>query len=87
MKNLKLSDEKAAILKFLGEKPDWCFPFLPIQKEFGMERNEVRRICRYLAKHNLLEFTRGLFNEDGEVAGSGYCITPKGVAYLREFHS
>ena len=42
----------------------------------------ARAICRSLTDRGYCVWRRGLFNEDGEVAGSGYGITPKGIAYL-----
>jgi hypothetical protein len=42
----------------------------------------VRRACRSRAKKELAEFLRGLFDEDGMVAGSGYGATLKGAALI-----
>ena len=43
---------------------------------------EVRRSCRSLKKKGLAEFYRGLFDEDGKAAGSGYCATRKGASLI-----
>ena len=42
----------------------------------------IRRACRRLRRLGLAEYMQGLFTEDGEVAGSGYGITPAGNSYL-----
>lgn len=44
----------------------------------------VRGLLRDLADRGYCRFRRGLFNEDGEVAGAGYGITERGLAYYRE---
>lgn len=47
------------------------------------EAGEVRRVVRQLARKGYAEYVRGLFSEDdGMIAGSGYCITPAGRAAL-----
>lgn len=87
MKNLKLSEEKISVLKFLADRKEWCYPFHMIAEKTDMRVQQVRRICRYLAKHRLAEYKRGLFNEDGEVAGAGYTAGPLAEEYLKEFHN
>lgn len=47
-----------------------------IPKEIG------RAMARHCRNEGLAEYGRGLFTEDGEVFGSGYCITPRGVEWL-----
>jgi len=43
-----------------------------------LDRRQIRLSCRSLKRKGLAEFYRGLTNEDGEVAGSGYCISDEG---------
>jgi hypothetical protein len=57
---------------------EMCVGFDPICRDTDLQRNEVRRIIRHLARKGLAEFHRGLCNEDGEFAGAGYCITKAG---------
>jgi len=47
-----------------------------------MTREMVRAICRSLTDRGFAHYQRGLFTEDGEVAGAGYGITRLGLAYL-----
>jgi len=49
--------------------------FADISSRTGLERKIVRRACRALARKGLAAYGRGLFNDDGEVAGSGYTAT------------
>ncbi len=49
-----------------------------------LDRKQVRRACRSLAKKGLAEFGRGLMDDDGMVAGSGYAATKKGHDLISE---
>ncbi len=49
--------------------------------KYTMEWKLVRRHCRKLARKGLLEYGKGLWNDEGP-AGSGYRITKNGVALL-----
>lgn len=60
----------------------YCVPFAPLMRESGLARNVVRRACRSLARKGYAQFYKGLWTEDGEPAGAGYCISPKGVELL-----
>lgn len=55
-----------------------CLYFKTIASLSGIEPKKVRRVVRSLARKGLAEFTRGLFDDEGNVAGSGYCCTPAG---------
>lgn len=50
----------------------------------GLDKRHVRRTVRALARKGCLEFSSGLWTEDGEPAGSGYALTPAGSAALAE---
>ena len=60
----------------------YCFYFREIQRRTGLEIRQIRRAARSLARKGLTKYVRGLFNEDGEIAGSGYCCTREGRAAL-----
>lgn len=47
-------------------------------------RDMARALLRNLTDRGYCRFRRGLFTEDGEVAGSGYGITGKGIEHLKE---
>jgi hypothetical protein len=57
--------------------------FAYVVEKTGLPRPVVRRICRHLARVGLAEYCRGLWNEDGRPAGSGYGITRAGLAALK----
>jgi len=70
------------VLEFLAERssPEACYPFAPICRDTGLDRNRVRFICRLFRRKGWAEFYSGLWNDDGQPAGAGYCITPQGMA-------
>ncbi len=79
-------DAKWQCLKALDEftRPDgeFCVPFAPLERQTGFERRVVRRHVRGLARDGLAQYFKGLWTEDGEPAGAGYCITEAGVHLL-----
>ena len=83
-------DEKAKkVLVYLSEEtaPDgvWCTSFAPIEDGCVLFRHEVRDACRHLRFLGLAEFYRALWNFDtGKPAGAGYCISERGLEWLRE---
>lgn len=58
---------------------DVAFHFRHFERATGLPRDEVRRRVRALARKGLLQYERGLWTDDGEMAGSGYSITEKGL--------
>lgn len=79
----RLLPHHARVLDALNERtqPDgeMCTNFKPLVEALGMERSEVRRIVRVLARKGYAEYWRGLANEtDLSFAGAGYCVTHKG---------
>jgi DNA-binding IclR family transcriptional regulator len=72
------------VLEVLGE--EGCdidgfnyLTFAMISNRTQMDRREVRRIARHLARKGWTEYGKGLWTEDGELFGSGYRITPEGA--------
>jgi hypothetical protein len=82
----KINDKERKVLEALsdGYHPDeWsAYYFRGIVASTKLTLPEVRRACRSLAKKGLAKYERGLFNEDGEAAGSGYRATDEGVALI-----
>ena len=78
--------EKDAVLNCLywHSQPagEYCISFKFICAETGLTRETVQKICRRFAHEKMAEFWRGLMNEDGELAGSGYCISEAGKDLL-----
>lgn len=85
----KLGDHQRRVLivlaeGFNGEDDEWrAYYFRHVEKATGLTRSQTRRACRTLAGKRLAKYERGLFTEDGEVAGSGYRCTPAGRAALQ----
>lgn len=70
---------------------DFCYrSFGSVAEHSKLDWKRVRVLTRRLARKGLLVYDNGLFNEDGEVAGAGYTITPKGRAVaqlIREYQN
>lgn len=81
-------EAKRRVLNALNEGtrpgPDYrCVPFSHLVIETRLDRRTVRRHCRALAREGLAEFHSGLWTDDGETAGSGYCISVAGREHLK----
>lgn len=57
--------------------------FKTIVEETGLTTAQVRRSVRACARKGLVELHRGLFTDDGMIAGSGYGITLEGHTWIR----
>lgn len=79
-----LNENERKVLKVLAEAysdyEDFCYRgFAGIMSDTGLERKVVRRAARSLARKGFAQYGRGLWTDDGEMAGSGYCCTKAGV--------
>lgn len=63
---------------------DWLALHLNCFVNDWITREMARAICRDLTDNGLAFYARGLFTDDGLTAGSGYGITEKGRAWLKE---
>lgn len=52
--------------------------FTVLAKRTMMRRARVRVVTRQLTRKGLAEYAKGLFTEDGQVAGAGYSVTALG---------
>lgn len=57
---------------------DWAWHSAAIAADAGVTKAEVLVAQRSLAAKGLARFTRGLLDEDGMAAGSGYFLTRAG---------
>ena len=72
-----------ALYAIYSEYDGFCFlKFRSLSRRTKLNRAEVRRSARSLKRKGLAEFGRGLWTEDGEVAGSGYACTKLGATVL-----
>ncbi len=70
----------AALVDAYSTYEDFCFKgFAGIMSFTGLDRKTVRRAARSLARKGLAQYGRGLWTEDGEMAGSGYACTKAGA--------
>lgn len=83
----KITENERKVLSVLAE--EWnsdmnCYYFRGIVSKLKdeLDLRKVRLACRSLARKGLASFERGLFNDDGQVAGSGYCATRAGAALI-----
>lgn len=78
----ELTENEIKVLGVLaGETDTWgeqCLPFSWIEEDTKFDRKTIRKACRVLREKGLVVYLRGLMTEDGEVAGSGYHISPEG---------
>jgi hypothetical protein len=77
-----MNDTERKVLAFLAENGSeyFCYMgFAAIVADTKLDRKQVRRACRSLARKGLAKFSSGLWTEDGEPAGSGYGVTKDGV--------
>ena len=83
---MKVSAGELIVLQELVDYVDSeanCRFFSGIAKSCELDVRYVRRACRSLSRKGLAEYVRGLFDEDGMIAGSGYCATLQGIEYIK----
>lgn len=88
METVQISERESKVLKelvevYIAEEEGTCRYMKYIAAEVGLDYSQTRRAVRSLARKGLAEFHRGLFNDEGMVAGSGYCATKKGALVFR----
>ena len=76
--NLNPHESRVLVVLATTDEDFCCYAFREIMSRVRLTRPVVRRACRSLARKGLAECHHGLFTEDGEMAGSGYCATDEG---------
>jgi DNA-binding IclR family transcriptional regulator len=84
---MKMIATHRKVLEALNEEGcnvlEWNYlTFATISSRTKLDRQEVRRIARHLARKGFTEYGKGLWTQDGEPFGSGYRITEAGAAAL-----
>lgn len=82
---IRINERERACLIVLAARSSYdenCLYMRTISAETELDIKQVRRCVRSLARKGLAQYERGLFDEDGRVAGSGYCCTAEGREYL-----
>lgn len=78
---VKINDNERACLMALASEYDSdmnCLYMREVARRTGLDEKLVRRSVRSLGRKGLALYVRGLFNEDGQVAGSGYQASREG---------
>lgn len=85
-KEKKINEDERKVLEVLAEVYDpeeWrAYNFGGLSRMLGLDRKEVRRACRSLARKGLAKYERALWNEDDGPAGAGYRATEEGAAMM-----
>ncbi len=82
-----LSDSEQRVLEKLAAcGGEYSYSFDTIMTDTGLIRPVVQTACRSLKKKGLAMFFRGLMDDDGNVAGSGYTVTVKGVRIEKQYY-
>lgn len=83
---MNINEKERKVLQALEEEyaPDeWrAYAFAALCEITKLERKEVRRACRSLARKGLAAFERTLVDEEGVPAGAGYRATEQGAAFI-----
>lgn len=67
------TDNEVKILECLNRDAEMCYPYSWICDETGLTRDEAKTAIDRLRDFGAVEFWRGLMDDDGNVAGSGFC--------------
>ncbi len=90
METLTISENQRKVLEVLVEHFDDdmgnCLYIRTIAEEARLEHRLARLAVRALARKGFARYERGLFDEDGKVAGSGYCATYAGAYEIKPCH-
>lgn len=84
---MNLNEAERKVLAFLADQysDDYgYYGFNGIKQHVKLDRRVIRLACRSLKRKGLTEFKAGLWNDEGEVAGSGYSATKAGVDFLKQ---
>lgn len=87
---MNASTDQGKVLLFLagGSAPEeCCWYFRGIADHTELSLPKVKRACRALKTQGLAECKHGLFDDDGMVAGSGYCATIKGLEIAKSLNT
>jgi len=82
--NATFTNSELAVLKILDEHySESCLYSSGVVDLTGLSRLQARRAIKSLVRRGMAELQRGLFDDDGKIAGSGYSCTKAGHEILR----
>jgi len=88
--NKPFTKSERAVLKCLEEHSSHdenCLPSGFIATLTDLSLLQARRAVKSLQRRGYAELVRGIFRDDGSLAGSGYCCTPEGRTTSRSMSS
>ena len=68
------TDDEVKIIKCLNWDAELCYGYDYITSETGLDRATAKKAIDNLRSMGVVQFYRGLMTDDGEVAGSGFCV-------------
>lgn len=66
---------KIKILEAFGGSDEYAYGYSYFERKTGEPRQRIKKIMDRLRKVEVVEHVKGLFNDDGEVCGSGFSLT------------
>lgn len=79
-----LTDFEQEVLITLHSDAEYCHNYKSISRNLNVEKEDLVPAIEKFKKLGFLEYYRGLMTEEGEVAGSGWCRSPKGNKYVED---
>lgn len=68
----KLPTEQIKILLVFDGNDEYCYPYRTFERETGLDRATLKKHMTELRQKGYVYYARGLMDEDGQVAGSGF---------------
>ena len=78
---VELTEDQIKMLKFLHCDPEMCYGYDHFEDFIDKTRKEMKKDITFLRLIGLVEYINGCMNEEG-VAGSGFCRSEKGNAFI-----
>jgi hypothetical protein len=84
MSTVALSKTETAVFRaWEGVDADFGYlSFKAVSEDSGVEIHRIRRAVRSIARKGLLQFSKGLWTDEGQLYGSGYGLTEAGREHL-----
>lgn len=82
---IEISEMQCDILAILEGDPCCCKGYWELE-DTGRDRKELQKDIAFLRTVGLVEYYRGLMNDDNEVTGSGFCRTKAGNEFVEKYN-
>jgi len=77
---------KIKILELFGDSDEDVYYYRYFEKNTGEPRKRIKKVMDGLRNCGMVEHIKGLFDDDGMVAGSGFALTREATQYsVREW--